>query len=269
LCTVAAGDNVSLFEVCTTTGSRINGTVSNTVTLGSANYGSPLSVTANGVVAPTGNGAVGLYSDLPGGMLTNRGMINGGYGSGANVTNVGIITGGSASPTTYIAYKSPGRGGAGVALSSASQLVNSGMITGGAGIAYKGAYTVGTAGGAGATFDGAHRVNSGTIGGGEGGSTGGTYFAGGAGGVGIVLNGGVVTNAGTIAGGIGGTAVGGNGAMGDAVQFGTIASTLVVDPGAVFIGNVVANATVHDVLDLPGSAPGTLTGLGHPVSPVP
>ena len=47
-----------------------------------------------------------------------------------------------------------------------------------------------------------------------------------------------------------------------AVQFGTTAATLVVNPGAIFNGQVVANATVADVLVLGGTTAGTLTGLG-------
>jgi hypothetical protein len=50
---------------------------------------------------------------------------------------------------------------------------------------------------------------------------------------------------------------------GDAVQFGTTAATLVVDPGAVFNGQVVANAGAADVLQLAGTTAGTLSGLEH------
>ena len=40
------------------------------------------------------------------------------------------------------------------------------------------------------------------------------------------------------------------------MQFGTVASTLVVDPGAVFNDKVIANASVHDVLELSGTQSG-------------
>ena len=47
------------------------------------------------------------------------------------------------------------------------------------------------------------------------------------------------------------------------MKFGTAASTLVVDPGAVFNDKVVANASVHDVLELSGTqSGGTAITLG-------
>jgi hypothetical protein len=64
-------------------------------------------------------------------------------------------------------------------------------------------------------------------------------------------------NAGTITGG-----TGPSGFNGVAVQFGTRAASLIVNPGAIFNGQVVANATVPDVLVLAGTTAGTLTGLG-------
>ena len=54
-----------------------------------------------------------------------------------------------------------------------------------------------------------------------------------------------------------------HGKTGDAIQFGSAAGTLVVDPGAVVSGSIVANGSMVDVLDLAsGAATGTLTGLG-------
>ena len=54
----------------------------------------------------------------------------------------------------------------------------------------------------------------------------------------------------------------GNGAAGAAVQFGTLAATLIMEAGALFNGQVVADASAQDRLELAGKAPGTLTGLG-------
>jgi hypothetical protein len=93
-------------------------------------------------------------------------------------------------------------------------------------------------------------TNDGTIIGGAGGY--GPYDSGGAG---VYLNGGTLLNAGTIAG-AGGA---------DAVQFGTLAATLVIDPGAVFDGNVAANSAVDDVLVLgctSAMAATSFSGLG-------
>jgi hypothetical protein len=72
----------------------------------------------------------------------------------------------------------------------------------------------------------------------------------------------MLTTSGTISGGAGGTGTT-TGAAGDAVKFGSAASTLVVDPGAVFNGHVVANASVNDGLELSGTqAGGTAIKLG-------
>jgi hypothetical protein len=83
----------------------------------------------------------------------------------------------------------------------------------------------------------------------------------GTGGVGVYLEGGTLFNSGTIEGGTTGTF---HGTVGDAVQFGTLAATLIVAPGAVFVGNVVAPGTTLDVIELTGTRAdiGTLSGLG-------
>ena len=49
-------------------------------------------------------------------------------------------------------------------------------------------------------------------------------------------------------------------------MFGSAAGTLVVDPGAVFNGLVVANAQVNDALVLGGTAASTLTGIGTAIT---
>ena len=71
----------------------------------------------------------------------------------------------------------------------------------------------------------------------------------------MFLNGGTLTSAGTISGGKGGSGTL-LGAAGDAVQFGTVASTLIVNSGAVFNGQVAANSAVNDVLELAGNQSG-------------
>jgi hypothetical protein len=106
---------------------------------------------------------------------------------------------------------------------------------------------------AGATLD-----NRGLIEGGAGRD--GESGTGGNGGAGVVLDGGTLRNFGTVEGGAGGTGAT-EGTAGVAVQFGTLASTLVLEPGAAFVGLVAADAAAADVLRLAGTG-GTLTGLG-------
>jgi hypothetical protein len=223
--------------------------ITTTVTLGSGGYPSSLIITATGAVAPTASGATGVIGNVVGNSLTNFGAIHGGastsgYGgvgvsftTAGTLTNYGSITGGSGGST----------GGAGIDL-SAGTLMNeiNGTITGGTGGSH-------AKGGAGVSLTGGTLTNSGRITGGTGG-----YAASGA--AGVFLNGGTVITSGTISAGKGG---GSGGAAGDAVRFGTVASTLVVDPGAVFNGKVVANASVNDVLELSGAqSGGTAITLG-------
>ena len=104
-------------------------------------------------------------------------------------------------------------------------------------------------------------VNDGTIiggGGGSGGSGGVSNAGDGSGGVGVLLPaGGTFTDAGSVGGGSGADGIA------DALYFGTGASRLILDPGAAFLGAVVANAAYSNVLELaPGSSSGTLVGLG-------
>lgn len=247
----------------------------------------------------SGNGGIGV--DLHGGALTNSGTVLGGtageayrlggYGgagvtasNGATVTNAstGQITGGNG---TY-GYRGAQQAGTGVQI-DASILNNAGTITGGTGGPV---YGNGALGGIGVELNGGTGSNGGLIAGGTGGYG---HFYGGGGGVGLALEGGLLSNTGTIIGGAGGpgseepqgaggagvlinggtletsgTISGGYGytfsgyGLSAAVTFGSIAGTLLIDPGAVFDGVVAANAGAADVLALGGSAGGTLNGLG-------
>jgi hypothetical protein len=181
--------------------------------------------------------------------------------SGGGLTNEsgGSITGGAG----VYGIGAGGAGAAGVTLNGGTVANHKGAsITGGASGGCLSAN--GAVGGAGVVMSSGTLTNAGTITGGAGGD--GHAFigsaAGGAGGAGVSLNGGKLITSGTISGGAGGTGTTG-GAAGDAVKFGTAASTLVVDPGAVFNGQVVANASVNDVLELSGTqSGGTAITLG-------
>jgi hypothetical protein len=222
--------------------------------------------------------------------------------AGSSLTNDGTIIGGSG-PYTQILSTSSGRLGseaigAGVAL-TASTATNNGTIVGGSGS--DGAYL-----GAGGTLtntgsitsaygygihltNGAFAVNAGTIAGVRDGGAylnGGTFIntavvASGRYSPGVFLNGGTVITSGTIDGRNSFTIVeppfqgplkfypGGTYTVPSfaAVQFGSHAAKLVVDPGAVFIDGISATPTVSDTLELAaGPFTGTLTGFGSSIT---
>jgi autotransporter family porin len=236
-------------------------------------------VTEYGRAEPGGSGvAVGKG----GGRLVNRGHVYGGagtfysgqdYGGGnggdgvfaaaaATIVNSGTIGGGyGGDDRALTAGYAGGAGGAGIDLAAGGTIMNSGTIIGG----YGGAGDYGGAAGDGVDLTaGGMLINAGTIAGGAGGAGG--YATGAAGGAGVYLNGGVLLNSGTIAGGVGGAGKTGTGATGDAVRFGAQAATLVVDPGAVFVGDIAANAAVDDTLQLANGRPGELLGLGSSIT---
>jgi hypothetical protein len=223
--------------------------------------------------------------------LINTGTIDGGNAQDSIVTYYG---------SAYAAH-----GGAGVDLALNGTLTSSGTIVGGAGgDAFGGSFAYGGKGGRGVDLaSGGAATNTGTIlagnggyggrsdrpdsdGGGAGGfgvyigpaatlfnrgtiiagNGGGSDNTGGAGGAGVFLNGGTLTSTGTIKGGHGGAGSGADGANGDAVQFGTLAATLVVTASAVFNGRIVADKAVDDTLVLAGTAGGLLSGFGSAIT---
>jgi hypothetical protein len=222
-----------------------------------------------------GSGAAYTYAN---GGAGGNGVV---LGAGAMLDNSGLIAGGQGD-----AYSKNygGVGGTGVALNGAGAS-NMGTILGGRG--GSGRYGA-SAGGVGVALTGGSLVNGGMIAGGTGGRGGNGHYKGGAGGTGVVLNGGTLTSTGTIAGGAGyaeGASGGGAGGIGILFEGGTLIvsgsvaggvnangkagtadailmnapGTLTLDPGAAFIGVVVADAPA--VLDLAGAG-GTLSGLG-------
>jgi hypothetical protein len=192
--------------------------------------------------------------------LTNHGTIIGGNGgstgasggAGAGLVNVtvnnyGTIQGGAGVQT--------GAGGIG-AYDSNQTFTDQGTIIGGAG--GSGGQN-GGAGGTGLQTSSTAVTISGSVSGGAGGSG---ALTGGAGGIGVHLVAGSLSVSGTISGGAGGASPATAGTQGDAVLFGTYAATLTANVGAVFNGNVVADAAVADALVLAGSGNGALAGLG-------
>jgi hypothetical protein len=258
------------------------------------------------VVLPTYSGAAAITAPatLPlahllnlGGILAGSGAYgftgNGGPGgvgvdlaASGKLTNHGDIFGGAGGESYY---HNGGPGGAGVALGPTGTVLNAGDIKGGHGGYVDLGY--GGNGGAGAVVNGGTLVTSGGIVGGNGGS-GRMQTEGELGGVGVSLQQGEVINSGSIFGGTGryggagvlinggtlvtsGTIVGGavgrdddsnTPSAGDAVQFGPAVGTLVVNPGAVFNGDIAADPAVNDTLEVAGKANGTLSGLGSTVT---
>ncbi len=223
---------------------------------------------------PASNGGAGVLASYS--TLTNSGTIEGGHGGnphygyggtggigvsldGGSLRNTGQIIGGIGGYTQYYG----GTGGTGVYVGAGAKVVNAadGAITGGLGGNIKDGAVSGN-GGVGVYLGaGGLLTNLGTIYGGAAALSAGEYGSGGNGGAGVYLNGGTLVNAGTIGGGAYGYGIAGYGVAGYAVQFGALAGTLVLDPGAAFVGQVAAYAGAGDVLMLTGVG-GTLSGLG-------
>ena len=230
---------------------------------GNAGAGSGVSVgtgQSGGAGGAGGIGGVGV--ELLSASLVDNGAITGGTGGAGGSGGHG----GSGS-IVGIEHKGGGTGGTGVIGTAlvGGTVTNDGTIAGGsgggAGRGGDGGFTNGSsgangadgAGGTGIDLTGGSLTNDGVVVGGAGGGTSG------AGGVGIRFHdGGTVTNAGSIGGGSGA------GGTADAITFGTGASRLIADPGAVFTGNVIADATFGNVLELAsGNAAGVLNwGVG-------
>ena len=227
-------------------------------------------------------GAGGAGVDLASGSLTNDGSIIGGKGgdaghsnlpgnggsgaslkAGSSLTNNGTISGGRPGyEPDFVAFA--GVGGIGVDVSH-STLTNHGVITGGS-ISF--AY-VGPAGN-GVNVTNGLLINDGTIAGGAALAT--------FGGIGVDLTASRLTNSGTILGGDyetgvlfrgGGTLtnaglIGGGGVynIADAVDFGTGTSRLIIDPGARFDGNVVAQGSSATLELASAASTGTIVGIG-------
>jgi hypothetical protein len=226
----------------------------------------------NAFLGAAGDGGVGVA--MAGGIVRNQGTITGGAGGGGDgvyafpgqggtgmdiaggtVTNQGTISGGAGG---YGQYGNGSTGGTGVVLTKGS-LTNAGLIVGGQGA---GSYYESGPGGVGLAIYGGVAASRGVIIGGAGSND--YSGSGGNGGAGVFLDGGTFIATEAVSGGAGGYGFNAaeDGAAGDAVLFGSVASTLAISVATKFTGDVVANSGVNDVLELTESYAATLTGLG-------
>jgi hypothetical protein len=233
--------------------STISSKVTISVTLGSAAYPSPLTITPAGFIDPSAggfDGATGLVATIAVGAVLNQGTIAGGVGgtlstvannggigvdlTGGSLSNTGDILGGGAGYFSLEAGVSGVYGGTGIVVASGS-VTNSGTILGGAGgnaalVNANGGFDGG--GGVGAILTSSSLTNSGVIGGG---SAVGYWFQASAGGAGVDATGSSLTNLGTILAGNGAYGgVQGGGAGGAGVSL-TAGSTL-TNMGTIFGG---------------------------------
>jgi fibronectin-binding autotransporter adhesin len=201
-------------------------------------------ILAGGAGASAGIGGLyfgpgGVGASVAGSTLTNDGLIAGGFGydgNGANLTsgsaliNDGVIAGGASTTDAY-------QGATGVSVAGGSSLVNNGTISAGSGGPFEVPY-----GGVGVDVSGGSVTNSGTIYGGD-------SLAGS--GVGVLFeNGGTLIDSGSISGGSESSPAG----TSDAVQFMGGDARLIITAGALFTGNVVADPSYSNVLELAAGA---------------
>lgn len=206
----------------------ISSKVTQTVTLGSANYPGPLSVSNTGTISPAGVDVVaGVYVPVgaargtifnsgeitadAGTIITiSSGLTNGAKGGAgvllaagnpsASLINAGVIMGGTGGDPGYSSDYGGASGGIGVSVGSLASFANtsSGKVTGGTG---ETAWAYGGSGGVGVylAYGAAAFNNYGKISGGAGASGG--LLAAGWGGIGLISNDKETTNFGDIAGG--------------------------------------------------------------------
>ena len=215
-----------------------------------------------GITAGSGGGSPGIYEisyavsgpgvEASSSVLINNGRIAGGRNAGTGVDATNSFLSNNATIT--------GRSGYGVHITS-STLTNDGVIAGLVGVGANNSFLTnngtitggsGYYGYAGVDATNSVLINTGTIVGGSG------TFGGGAG---VLFHGGgTLTDGGFIGGG------NGTSAIADAVEFGSGASRLILQPGASFNGAVVADAAFSNVLELASAAStGTITGLGDSI----
>jgi hypothetical protein len=226
-------------------GTKITGTVTSTITLGSTATPAPLTITAKALVESSVNGAAGIYlpANTPGvSKIVNAGRVYGHYGtysaaqgglagngifalSAINLVNTGTIGSLPGGAAGYSGIGGDGRTAVEVFSHNASKISNSGLLFGGNG-GYGGGY--GGNGGIGLISSGYSNMitNSGVITGGIGGGGGGAGQIEGSGAIGVEILGGSILNSGSIAGGAGGYAygysAGGNGGAGVDLEDGAV-----------------------------------------------
>ena len=281
------------------TGSTISTDVTTQVTLGSASYSSPLTITNTGEIdyaspflAFPGVNDIALTMPGAGGVVLNYGKItetqghsNAGFEavliSGAStLENFGVVLGQSGGIPGGEGAKSYNAGGGAYLSASGASLLNAGTVTGGIGGLNSTANgTAGTGGYGVKVAAGGNIENASVIDGGSGGR--GAYvspFNGGTGGVGInIVNGTVTNDAGAIVsggvGGIGSTTsndgVGGAGVLlsrGSLTNSGTIVGGNALGGGTAGDGLILANGTVTNLGVITGGAGATIGAYGASIT---
>lgn len=220
-------------------GSTISGTVNQSVTLGAGGYADPLTITATGTVHGT-NGK--NYDVIAPGSVGSIGVSATLSGSGSpDVLNNGVITGGAGGG--YYGTNHAFAGGAGAYL-GAGIFINNGRITGGMG----GGVVAPGSGGVGVTLAGGVFQNNGTISGGAGGLSEFGNLVGATGGA-LLLHAGTFINAGLV-----------NGAV--SFSNGAASAVLGVSAGGSFSSAVSATGNSGAVLELTGTTAFDLAGIG-------